>query len=172
MTAMMWKSLCAALTLVLVAGCETAPNEAVSLTVLSDDTVAPSVSNAEAWESGTAWGTSEVIALADGVEYIILAYGDPDAASPTRYSDVAVYYELRLAETGAVIESTFGLAEAPILKMRNVIRGWRDALTKMHPGDRWLIYVPAARAYGKDGSSNVPPDADLIFELKLLGVTG
>ncbi|MEO9971950.1 MAG: FKBP-type peptidyl-prolyl cis-trans isomerase [Hyphomonadaceae bacterium] len=169
---MMWKSLCAALMLVVAAGCETAPNEAVRLTVRSDDTVAPSVSHADAWEADTAWGTAKVTRLAGGTEYIILAYGDPEAPSPTRYSDIAVYYELRLAETGAVVESTFGLAEAPILKMSNVIRGWRDALTEMHPGDRWLIYVPSARAYGNEGSDNIPPDADLIFEVKLLGVTG
>ncbi len=169
---MMWKTLCAALMLVLAAGCETAPNDAVRLTVRSDDTVAPSVSNTGAWEADTAWGTAEVTTLTGGTEYIILAYGDPEAPSPTRNSDIAVYYELRLAETGAVVESTFGLAEAPILKMANVIRGWRDALTKMHPGDRWLIYVPSARAYGNEGSSNIPPDADLIFEVKLLGVTG
>lgn len=168
------KVLIAALMLAMAAACETAPSDAVSLTVRSDDTVAPSVSDEDAWQTNAVWGagTSEPVALGGGVEYIILAYGDLDVPSPSLNSDIAVYYQLRLASTGEVIDNSFGDAQAPILEMDRVIRGWRDALTKMHPGDRWLIYVPSARGYGKEGSSNVPPDTDLIFEVKLLGVTG
>jgi peptidylprolyl isomerase/FKBP-type peptidyl-prolyl cis-trans isomerase FklB len=45
-----------------------------------------------------------------------------------------------------------------------------EALPRMRVGDDWLLYVPPALGYGAEGAGPIPPNAVLIFRVKLLGV--
>jgi FKBP-type peptidyl-prolyl cis-trans isomerase len=52
-----------------------------------------------------------------------------------------------------------------------VIRGWDEALSLMHVGDRWEITIPPELGYGQRGAGGViPPDATLIFDVELLRI--
>lgn len=52
-----------------------------------------------------------------------------------------------------------------------MIAGWDEGLLQMSVGERSLLRVPAALAYGADGDGdNIPPDADLVFDVELLTV--
>jgi FKBP-type peptidyl-prolyl cis-trans isomerase FklB len=51
-----------------------------------------------------------------------------------------------------------------------VVKGWTEALQKMHVGDEWILYVPPALGYGERASPKIPANSVLIFRLKLLDV--
>merc|ERR1712217_177939 len=50
-----------------------------------------------------------------------------------------------------------------------VIRGLDDCIPQMSRGEKVKLEIPAARAYG-DTSMNIPPNADLIFEVDLVDI--
>ncbi len=53
-----------------------------------------------------------------------------------------------------------------------MIRGWVEALPRMHEGDEWEIVLPASLAYGDAGAGNViPPKQTLVFDMTLIQVT-
>lgn len=52
-----------------------------------------------------------------------------------------------------------------------VIEGWDKGLVGMKPGGVRRLVVPAAQAYGNASpSETIPPNSDLVFEVKLLKV--
>ena len=52
-----------------------------------------------------------------------------------------------------------------------VIQGWVQGIPGMQNGGIRRLYIPAALAYGSTGQGNVPPNADLIFEVKMISHT-
>ena len=62
-------------------------------------------------------------------------------------------------------------AENPVFTVRDVIKGWREALLKMSPGARWMIYMPSELGYGaRSPGGMVPANSALIFEIELLEI--
>ena len=52
-----------------------------------------------------------------------------------------------------------------------VIQGWDLGVVGMKIGEIRRLYVPSAYGYGEQGSGNIiPPNANLIFEVELLGL--
>lgn len=108
-----------------------------------------------------------VVCLPDGLQYKILREGKGECPDPTNFVSVR-YHRLRL--DGSKFAGQESQPQTRIYSMRGVLRGWADALQMMRPGARWLLYVPAELAYGKDGSGEAGPNETLVFELDLIKV--
>lgn len=132
----------------------------------------PRTVDTEAWDTYTPWQSDRegVQTLRDGIEYVVLEQGDDDAPSPAGDDRVVVFYEGRLDSDGTVVDSAFDRGQAAMFPVNRVIRGWSVVLKEMRRGDRWLVHIPAAQAYGAQGKDPVPPNADLNFEIELMDV--
>jgi peptidylprolyl isomerase len=52
-----------------------------------------------------------------------------------------------------------------------VIKGWDEGVISMKVGGRRTLYIPAALGYGARGAgADIPPHADLIFDVELVGI--
>lgn len=58
-----------------------------------------------------------------------------------------------------------------VLGVGQVIKGWDEGFTGMKIGGTRTIIIPSDMGYGSRGAGNViPPNADLIFDIELLGI--
>jgi FKBP-type peptidyl-prolyl cis-trans isomerase FkpA len=107
-----------------------------------------------------------IVTTASGLRFQVLQPGTGRA--PTRADAVQVMYEVRLARSGRLVESTRVPAGVPV---GGSIPGFTEALLLMNEGGRYRFWVPARLAYGRRGSPGaVPPNADLVFTLTLLRI--
>ena len=88
-----------------------------------------------------------IVALDNGVLYKVLEEGH-GTKKPTPRSIVYVHYTGRL----------------------DLIMGWQIALTRMHEGDKWEVYIPAKWGYGAMKMDDIPAHSTLIFELQLVKI--
>ncbi len=109
-----------------------------------------------------------VLPLDKGVYYKVLRKGDAKLPSPNKGSVVTVHYVGKTIN-GKTFDSSRG-GTAPAFRLRELIPGWIIALTKMHPGDRWEVYIPAEQGYGRFNQPGIPGGSTLVFDIELLGV--
>ncbi len=101
-----------------------------------------------------------------GLKYydIVVGVGDSVVAGGTVLMD----YNAWLSDSTLIDSSVLrGAPAVVVLVSGRSIQGWIEGINGMRPnGERQLI-VPPDLAYGEDGSAAVPPDATLIFEIKV-----
>lgn len=87
---------------------------------------------------------------------------------------VYVLYKGTLAKDGTEFDSNLAPDKAPLvfrLGAGSVIKGWEMGLLGMKVGGERTLRIPAALGYGEKGSAPaIPPNADLVFEVKLLDI--
>lgn len=103
-----------------------------------------------------------------GVYYKVLNRGASGGVSPNRGSVVTAHYTGKTIN-GKTFDSSRG-DTAPAFRLRELIPGWVIALSKMHVGDRWEVYIPAEQGYGKFSQPGIPGGSTLIFDIQLLAV--
>ncbi len=106
--------------------------------------------------------------LDGGVYYKVLKSGNKYGASPNRGSVVSVHYTGKTIN-GKTFDSSRG-GVAPAFRLRDLILGWVIALQQMRGGDKWEVYIPADKAYGKINHPGIPGGSTLIFEIELINV--
>lgn len=109
-----------------------------------------------------------IMPLDKGVYYKVIRSGDPKGKQPNRGSVVTAHYTGKTI-SGKKFDSSLG-GTAPAFRLRELIPGWQIALTRMHVGDKWEIYIPAEQAYGRLNQPGIPGGSTLIFEITLIAV--
>ena len=124
-------------------------------------------------EKNKAWLAAKVQepgvkALDGGIYYKVLKSGNKDSRTPNRGSVVTVHYTGKTIN-GKTFDSSLG-GVSPAFRLRDLIPGWIIALQQMHIGDKWEVYIPAEKAYGKLNQPGIPGGSTLIFEIELINV--
>ena len=104
-----------------------------------------------------------------GLQYRVLHSGPAAGVPPKLADEVKVNYEGKLLD-GEVFDSSFQRGRPAVMGLRGLIPGWTEALQLMRPGDEWMLYVPAALAYGDRDAGPIPPGSVLVFKIDLIDV--
>lgn len=113
---------------------------------------------------------AQEIVLKSGLKYIDVEVGEGPAAVSGK--DVTVHYTGTFPD-GKKFDSSVDRNEPFAFKLGagQVIKGWDEGVAGMRIGGKRKLFIPPALGYGKRGAGSViPPDADLCFEVELLGV--
>ncbi len=108
---------------------------------------------------------------ASGLRYDDVKQGDgPPAKAGDR---VFVHYTGRLAQGGMQFDSSVGRGRPFdfVLGLGKVIKGWDEGVAGMKPGGKRKLFIPSELGYGEVGAGeDIPPGADLMFDVELLEI--
>ncbi|TYA56682.1 peptidylprolyl isomerase [Formosa maritima] len=106
-----------------------------------------------------------------GLRYQILQKGTGKKAE--KGQTVSVHYKGQLPD-GTVFDSSYKRKqplEFPV-GVGQVIAGWDEGIQLLNVGDKARLVIPSDLGYGSRGAGGViPPDATLIFDVELMGVS-
>jgi FKBP-type peptidyl-prolyl cis-trans isomerase len=114
--------------------------------------------------------TGDGVKTDSGLQYWDIRVGNGDVAKEG--SRVRVHYTGWLT-TGKKFDSSVDAGKPFDFTIGNgeVIKGWEDGIAGMKVGGKRQLRIPPALGYGADGyPPDIPPNATLIFDIKLLGV--
>jgi FKBP-type peptidyl-prolyl cis-trans isomerase FkpA len=110
------------------------------------------------------------VTTASGLVYKSLK--DGTGASPTAADRVKVHYRGTLPD-GKEFDSSYARGTPAEFSLNRVIPCWTEGVQRMKVGGKASLTCPPAIAYGERGAGNViPPNATLLFEVELLGISG
>ena len=107
-----------------------------------------------------------------GLQYVDLVVGD--GAEPNPGATVTVHYTGWL-EDGTKFDSSVdsGSPFDFVIGQGRVIKGWDEGVASMKVGGKRRLTILPDLAYGSQGfGAVIPPNATLVFEVELLGVSG
>jgi FKBP-type peptidyl-prolyl cis-trans isomerase len=119
--------------------------------------------------NATVPSSGATITTASGLQYVILQEGTGDGV--TAGKKVTVHYTGWLTN-GTKFDSSLDRGR-PFdfnLGIGQVIKGWDEGVQGMKVGEKRKLMIPSALGYGARGAGGaIPPNADLVFEVTLLG---
>jgi peptidylprolyl isomerase len=113
---------------------------------------------------------AEETVTASGLKYTDDVVGE--GASPEKGKKVTVHYTGKLTN-GKKFDSSVdrGQPFAFTIGVGQVIKGWDEGVMSMKVGGKRTLMIPPALGYGAQGAGGaIPPNAELIFDVELLGV--
>ena len=113
---------------------------------------------------------NETVTTPTGLKYVDDQVGD--GASPQKGKRVTVHYTGTLTD-GKKFDSSRdrGQPFKFVIGVGQVIAGWDEGVMSMKVGGRRKLIIPANLGYGARGAGGViPPNAELHFDVELLGV--
>ena len=113
----------------------------------------------------TDWTTTD-----SGLMYAEITEGTGDTP-PDSSARVTVHYSGWLLD-GTKFDSSVDRGQPATFPLNGVIKGWTEGVGSMKVGGKRKLTIPYMKAYGEAGAGGaIPPKADLIFEIDLLGVS-
>lgn len=141
-------------------------------TVSATSTSAPATRSAATATVTQAPGTPVVLqnptVTPSGLKYVDQVAGTGATPQPT--DQVTVNYTGKLASNGQVFDSSVQRGQPATFRMNGVIKGFAEALSTMKEGGKRTVFIPAALAYGAQGTQGIPPNSDLVFDIELIKV--
>jgi FKBP-type peptidyl-prolyl cis-trans isomerase len=106
----------------------------------------------------------------DSLQKIDLKEGDGTEAKAG--SNVTVHYTGAVAATGTIFQSSLDTGQPVTFGLEQVIKGWTEGVPGMKVGGVRRLMIPADMAYGANppSGSNIPANADLVFDITLIEV--
>ena len=114
---------------------------------------------------------TDIVTTASGLAYKDVKVGEGAEAKPGL--EVTVHYTGKLEQNDQKFDSSVDRNEPFVFNLGkgDVIKGWDEGVAGMKVGGERQLIIPADLAYGARGAGGViPPNATLIFDVKLLGV--
>ena len=109
-----------------------------------------------------------VTVLPSGLQYKIIE--NSEGEKPLADSRVVVHYRGTLIN-GTEFDSSYARGEPIELGLKQVIKGWQEALQLMSIGSKWQIVIPSELAYGERGAGRaIGPNSTLIFDIELISI--
>lgn len=131
---------------------------------MADDALSPAANSAFLAANTAKPGT---VTRPSGLQYRALKTGF--GKRPAGNDVVQVFFAMKLID-GRTIESTSPTLPAAMAMSTISIRGLAEALALMHEGDRWQVVMPAALAFGVNGTANgaIPGGQTVVMDLTLV----
>ncbi len=139
----------------------------------------------QARASGREGKSDEACKILDNIVKIINERGDPPAVEietitkgdgktfPKRGDKLTMHYTGKLKDNGAKFDSSRD-RDSPFvfsIGVGQVIKGWDQGVMQMSLGQRAKLTIPSSLGYGSRGAGGqIPPNADLIFDIELLKI--
>jgi peptidylprolyl isomerase len=117
----------------------------------------------------------EMVTTDSGLKYVDTVIGT--GVAPVRGQGCVVHYTGWLSDgrggKGKKFDSSLDRGQPLTIPIGvgRVIRGWDEGLLTMKVGGKRTLFIPSYLGYGRRGAGeDIPPNADLVFEVELLGV--
>ena len=108
-------------------------------------------------------------AITDMVQVLYEGYFVDGILFDTNVEEIAV--EMGVFNQARKAQGGYGPMTTPIGPEAQMIPGFKEGLQNMSVGDKSVIFIPSHLAYGPGGAGNViPPNADLIFVIEMVGI--
>jgi len=109
-----------------------------------------------------------------GVEVETKKAGD-GSTFPKKGDTLKMHYTGRLKSDGKQFDSsrTRGKPFEFVIGVGAVIQGWDEGVMKMSLGEQAALHITSDYGYGAEGAgADIPPNADLVFDVELLAING
>lgn len=119
---------------------------------------------------GTQLADFTPVAQISSLEKIDTVVGTGDEVKPG--DTVTAHYTGAVAATGKIFQSSHDGGQPIPFSLNQVIKGWTDGVPGMKVGGKRRLLIPAAEAYGANppAGSNIPANADLVFDIELVKI--
>ena len=123
----------------------------------------------------------QVISTKSGLMYKVISSSssstslnkdEGDNPTPTLASTYVVHYKGSIGHNGFVFDSSYKRRKPNRFQPKHLIKGWKEAMLMMSPGDKWEIYLPSELAYGERGFSKgkITPGDALTFVVEVISI--
>ena len=104
--------------------------------------------------------------------YFVPLTTEPNAVAAVKGKTVSVIYTGQFMN-GTVFDASSKNGNTPfsfLLGNGDVIKGWDEGIALMHKGEKALLLIPSALAYGPTGRGPIPANSVLRFQVELVDV--
>lgn len=105
----------------------------------------------------------------DSLQKVDLAEGSGPEVQPG--ATITAHYTGAIAKDGTIFESSHDRGEPATFPLSGVIAGWTQGVPGMKVGGKRRLIIPAAMAYGEQGSPpKIGPNEPLVFDIELTAI--
>ena len=113
--------------------------------------------------------SEEVIEIESGLQYQVLQ-SSIEGRQPALENEITADFHGTLMD-GTVFWSSIEIGEPLTITLSQLIPGCQKAISRMKEGDSWRVFIHPDLAYGVNGTSGIPTNSTIIFDIDLLAVS-